>query len=136
MSIESQGKLGKSQGKVREKSGNSVSKIWQTPCMYVQDKYNKTSKDGNPIRRTALHCRHFPLSRLPKGQIPLVRLAWPLCGHPISYSFSVQEKLSTEEKSMSNRLQTKDAGREDQVQVPWLYSFLPQSDTLFKFSSK
>ena len=32
MSIESQGKLGKSQGKVREKSGNSVSKIWQTPC--------------------------------------------------------------------------------------------------------
>ena len=33
MSIESQGKLGKSQGKVREKSGNSVSKIWQTPWL-------------------------------------------------------------------------------------------------------
>jgi len=31
MLIESQGKLEKSQGKVREKSGNSVSKIWQTP---------------------------------------------------------------------------------------------------------
>ena len=30
--MESQGKVEKSQGKVREKSGNSVSKIWQTPC--------------------------------------------------------------------------------------------------------
>ena len=26
------GKLEKSQGKIRKKSGNSLSKIWQTPC--------------------------------------------------------------------------------------------------------
>ena len=31
MVIEIQGKLEKSQGKVKEKSGNSVSKFWQTP---------------------------------------------------------------------------------------------------------
>ena len=30
---ESQGKLEKGQGKVREKSGNSVPKIWQTPVL-------------------------------------------------------------------------------------------------------
>ena len=32
MLMESRGKLEKSQGKDREKSGNYMSKIWQTPC--------------------------------------------------------------------------------------------------------
>ena len=36
MLIESQGKLEKNQGKVREKSGNSASKIWQTLCIERQ----------------------------------------------------------------------------------------------------
>ena len=40
MLTESRGKLEKSQGKVREKSGDYVSKIWQTPWLtQLQDPY-------------------------------------------------------------------------------------------------
>ena len=67
MLIESQGKVEKNQGKFREKSGKSVSKIWQTP--FHSDVINQALKKHCQIVKNFLKVSLIPLIEIKSSYV-------------------------------------------------------------------